>query len=269
LIKSVVVVTGLTISIDDVVGLVIPIPILVALTVVIAPVPDTVNIFVVPFHVNSGSSVIADVPLPINNRPAVKVLAPVPPRDTLNVPALALPTFKFVSLDPSPEKLVAVNILVAVVHVKFPDCVIAAVPPINNLSTTNELTPLPPKLMSNIPLRKLSAFNDVKPLPEPTNFPFKVSVVGSHVNKEVVNIDDVLLPIKILFNGKVLAPVPPRATVNVPDEILEELRLLKLAPDPENKLEVIVPVAFMFVVCIPPSAFIIPLKDVAIALLYA
>ena len=60
------------------------------LTVVIAAVPVTVNIFVVPFHVNSGSSVIAEEPFPINNRPAVIVFAPVPPRCTANVPFLTL-----------------------------------------------------------------------------------------------------------------------------------------------------------------------------------
>jgi hypothetical protein len=143
-IKFVSVVTGLIISIDDDVGLVIPIPILVVLTVVIAAVPVTFNVLVAAVHVNSGSSVIFVVPLPINNLPKVNVPAPVPPRDTDNVPALALPTFIFVSLDPSPEKLVAVNILVAVVHVKFPDCVIVAAPPINNLFAINELTPVPP-----------------------------------------------------------------------------------------------------------------------------
>ena len=149
---SVAVVTGLTISIDDVVGLVIPIPILVvlnvvilpvvaltvvilpvvALTVVIAAVPVIVNIFVVPFHVNSGSSVIADAPLPINNRPAVKVLAPVPPRATVSVPSVALDTFKFVNRDPLPAIFKAVNILFVPSHDKFPDCVIGPVPfPIN------------------------------------------------------------------------------------------------------------------------------------------
>ncbi len=133
-----------------------------------------------------------------------------------------------------PKKLVAVNIFVTVVHVKFPDCEIAVVPPINNPSAINELTPVPPKLISNVPLRKLSAFNDDNPLPVPTNFPFKVSVVGSHVNKGVENIDDVLLPIKIWLSGKVFAPVPPRATEIVPVEILEPLRLIKLVPDPVN-----------------------------------
>jgi hypothetical protein len=73
-------------------------------------------------------------------------------------------------------------------HVKFPDCVIDAVPPINNLSAINELTPVPPKLMSNVPERKLSAFNDVNSLPVPANFPLKVSVVSSHLNNEVKKI---------------------------------------------------------------------------------
>ena len=138
-----------------------PLPlILVAVTV-----PVTVKTLVVPFHVNSGSSVIADVPLPINNRPTVKVVAPVPPPATPSVPVELI--FKLVSLDPSPAIFKAVKILFVLSHVKFPDCVIADVPPINNLSAINELTPVPPKSTGTVPLTILLASNDDKPSPEP------------------------------------------------------------------------------------------------------
>jgi hypothetical protein len=72
--------------------------------------------------------------------------------------------------------------------------------------------------------------------------------VSSHVNKEVENIDDVLLPIKIWFNGKLFVPVPPRATVNVPDEILEALRDVKLAPEPVKVFAEMSPVTIIKVV---------------------
>jgi hypothetical protein len=87
-------------------------------------------------------------------------------------------------------------------------------------------------------------------------------------SKGVENIDDVLLPIKIWLSGKLFKPVPPRATDNVPSLTLEAFKFVNCAPEP-LKVEVIKPLAFIFVVAIPPSAFIIPLKDVAIALLYA
>ncbi len=63
--------------------------------------------------------------------------------------------------------------------------------------------------------------------------------------------------------------MPPFATVNVPDVILVAFKLVKPEPEPLNKFEVIVPVAVMFVVFIPPKAYKIPLNDVLIALEYA
>ena len=59
--------------------------------------------------------------------------------------------------------------------------------------------------------------------------------------------------------------MPPLEMLNVPDEVFDALRLVKLAPEPLNKFDVIVPVAVIFVVFIPPKAYIIPLNDVLIA----
>ena len=59
--------------------------------------------------------------------------------------------------------------------------------------------------------------------------------------------------------------IPPRATANVPSLTLETFKFVKPAPEPLNKLEVIVPLAFIVVVSIPPKAYIIPLNDVLIA----
>jgi hypothetical protein len=63
--------------------------------------------------------------------------------------------------------------------------------------------------------------------------------------------------------------VPPFATVSVPDVILEAFKFVRLVPVPLNKFDVIVPVAVMFVVLIPPKQYKIPLKVVAIAREYA
>jgi hypothetical protein len=43
-------------------------------------------------------------------------------------------------------------------------------------------------------------------------------------------------------------PVPPRATVNVPDEILEALRDVKLAPEPVKVFAEMSPVTIIKVV---------------------
>ena len=64
-------------------------------------------------------------------------------------------------------------------------------------------------------------------------------------------------------------PVPPILTFKVPPLILLAFKFVKPAPEPLNKLEVIVPLAFIEVVSIPPKAYIIPLKVVAILLEYA
>jgi hypothetical protein len=64
-------------------------------------------------------------------------------------------------------------------------------------------------------------------------------------------------------------PVPPRPTANVPSLIFVAFKFVNSVPEPLNKLAVIVPVAVMSVVSIPPRAYIIPLNDVLIALLYA
>ena len=91
-----------------------------------------VNVFVPDVHVKFAFSVIFVVPLPINKRPAVKVLAPVPPRLTARVPPETLDVLIFVILEPSPLKLVAIKILFTLSHVKSPSSVIADVPlPIN------------------------------------------------------------------------------------------------------------------------------------------
>jgi hypothetical protein len=127
------------------------------------------KVFVVPFHVKSASSVIADVPLPINILFAVKLLVPVPPLVTANVPSLILVVFKFVKRDPLAAIFEVVKILFVLSHVKFPDCVIAEVPPINILLSINEPTPVPPLVTANVPPVTFEAFKFVKPAPDPLN----------------------------------------------------------------------------------------------------
>ena len=193
--------------------------------------------------------------MPINNRPAVKVVAPVPPRATVSVPSLALDTFKFVKRDPLPAIFKAVNIFVVPSNDKFPDCVIGPVPfPINKRPPVKKLLPVPPKSTGNVPLLILSASNDVKSPPDPANLLNKVSVVSSHLNNGVEKIGSVPLPNKTSKSGKVDEPVPPRATDNVPVETLDALRLVNRAPEPLKLLAEISPVAIIKVVSIPPNA---------------
>ena len=87
----------------------------------------------------------------------------------------------------------------------------------------------------------------------------------SYTKLAVVVIGFVSFPINNLFAPKVFTPVPPILTFNVPPLILLAFKFVKPAPEPLNKLEVIVPLAFIVVVSIPPRAYIIPLNEVLIA----
>jgi len=96
-----------------------------------------------------------------------------------------------------------------------------------------------------------------------------VFVADVHVKFAFSVIAFVPFPINKRPPVKLFAPVPPLVTANVPSLILVAFILLKPAPEPLNKFEVIVPVAVMFVVLIPPKQYKIPLKVVLILLEYA
>ena len=107
----------------------VPLPALPIFKAVIAePLPSilvAVNKEVDVVHFKPVDCEKALVVLPISNKSAVKVPAPVPPLATANVPLLALSIFitkddpfKLVNREPLPEKLVAVNKELDEVHVK-------------------------------------------------------------------------------------------------------------------------------------------------------
>jgi hypothetical protein len=97
----------------------------------------------------------------------------------------------------------------------------------------------------------------------------KLLLFISHIKFADCVIGFVSFPIKSCPSAKVDKPVPPRATANVPALILLAFKFVNCAPEPLNKLAVIVPLAFMSVVSIPPRAYKIPLKVVLILLEYA
>ena len=109
-----------------------------------------------PSNVKSGSVAIAPFPPePYNILYWPKLVWPVPPFATAKVPDDILEAFKAVKAVPVPlwipEILVAVKVLVAVAHVNPALCVIAVVPPINNLSTVKAVTPVPPWAIASVP----------------------------------------------------------------------------------------------------------------------
>jgi hypothetical protein len=106
---------------DDTIGL---LSFLYVPVILISPV--TLNIFEVVSHVKLPFSVIGFVPLPINKRPTVKLLAPVPPLVTVKVPSLTLVVFKLVNSAPEPVNLPALNILLT--YVKLVEVITGSVP---------------------------------------------------------------------------------------------------------------------------------------------
>ena len=69
----------------------------------------------------------------------------------------------------------------------------------------------------------------------------KLLLLISHTKFVVCVIGFVPFPIKSCPSAKVDKPVPPRATGNVPSVTLLAFKLVKPAPDPENKLAVTEP----------------------------
>ena len=76
---------------------------------------------------------------------SLTVPIPVPPLFTPNIPVEMFGACKSVNPEPIPTNLVALNVLVAAVQVKFGVVFIADVPfPINNLSAIKDDVPIPP-----------------------------------------------------------------------------------------------------------------------------
>ena len=112
-------------------------------------------------------------PSPYNNRPLIKVVAPVPPLPVDKVPADALETFKLIKPAPEPLweplKFVAFNILLALSHVKLVVCKnVFALLPINKEPRGIVDKPVPPLETDNVPFVIFEAFKADNPEPSPT-----------------------------------------------------------------------------------------------------
>ena len=113
--------------------------------------------FVVLFH-DKFTDCKIDVPFPIKIWFAVKVVVPIPPRDTDKVPDVVFDAFNAVKPAPEPTKLVADNVLVVLFHAKFWDCKIDVPFPIKILSAVNVVVPIPPRETDKVPAVIFDAF---------------------------------------------------------------------------------------------------------------
>ena len=73
-------------------------------------------------HVKFADCIIDVAAFPTNIWLLFNEVVPIPPREIDNVPAVALLTFKLIIAVPEPDKLEAINVLVALFHIKFADC---------------------------------------------------------------------------------------------------------------------------------------------------
>ena len=209
--------------------------------------PDTSKVvegFVLPIpslllllsHVKLLFCIKALVPFPTNIWPLVKLVVPMPPWATFNVPNVTLLAFNCVKPDPIPEKLVAFNILLLLSHDKLADCTTVPVPlPTNNCVLFKLPVPVPPWATFNVPNVILLAFNCVKldPIPEKL-VAFNILLLLSHDKLADCITASVPLPTNNCELDKLLVPIPPWATFNVPNVILLAFNCVKLVPIPEK-----------------------------------
>ena len=166
---------------------------------------------------------------------------------------------------------ICINVLFVLFHVKFADCAKGFTPsPYNKRPLIKVVAPVPPLPIGNVPALALETFKLIKPAPEPLYEPlkfvaFNILFVLSHDKLVVCNRVFAPFPINKEPRGIVFKPVPPLETDKVPVEIFEAFKFVKLAPEPVKKAAVIVPVAVMSDVLIPPIAYTKPLKFVKIA----
>ena len=142
----------------------------------------------------------------------VDVFVPVPPWETFNVPNVIFDAFNVVKPVPMP--------------LNVPLVIVAALLNTSEPLPVDVVTPVPPLATFNVPNVILVAFNVVKPVPTPLNVPLVIVAA-------LLNTSDPL-PIDVV------TPVPPRATSNVPLEILEAFNAVKPVPTPLNVPLVIV-----------------------------
>ena len=126
------------------------------------------RVLLVVFQVKLPDCNSAPVPLPTNSWPLVKVVAPVPPWETVIFPEI-FDAVNEVRPAPEPTKFVADRVLLVVFQVKLPDCNSAPVPlPTNSWPLVKVVAPVPPWETVIFP-EIFDAAKDVKLAPEPLN----------------------------------------------------------------------------------------------------
>ena len=205
------------------------------------------------------------VPLPTISWFCTKLLTPVPPRETDNIPVDILAAFKAVTLAPEPDKFTAVifvvdKILLILFHVKFSDWIRAfsplpiikrfatnipePVPPLDTgkipvvcedklIKLFKVFCPVPPLSIDNIPLDILFAFKKVILLPFPEILAaFRVSFI--HVKPALWITEPKSLPTINWLAVKISLPVPPLEDGKTPfvceDKFIKLLRVFVPVP---------------------------------------
>ena len=193
------------------------------------------SVFVVLFQVKLADCIGVFVALPTTSWFKTKLLAPVPPLETGKTPADILSIFKPVIFSPEPAIFAAESVFVVLFQDKLADCIGALVPlPTISWFWTKLLTPVPPLAIDNVPVDIFAALREVIFAPEPDKV-----VAAMFVADNILLIlfqvrfsdcigASVAFPTMSWFAAKLLAPVPPLDTGNIPFVWVDKLiKLLK------------------------------------------